>query len=172
VCVIAIDAIGVIILLKYINNHSLFTARQASGKQRLASSVTRGNFAQTDLLMGDSMPKPLAIIRTTDDLRRLFRLRVAQLNISLETLDLVAGLPTRYSQVLLGPEPRKHFGAISFDALLGALAVELVAMEDKAALARIQRRLEPLERIDHTGWRADLRREQIVAAASCVFSAQ
>ena len=39
-------------------------------------------------------PAPLAIVRTTDDLREVFRRRVAQLNISLETLDAIAGLPT------------------------------------------------------------------------------
>jgi hypothetical protein len=105
------------------------------------------------------MPEPLAIVRTTEDLRQLFRLRVAQLNISLETLDEIAGLPVRYSQTLLGPDPKKHFGAISFGSLLGALALQLVAQEDAAALARIQRRLQPLQRIDSTGWRADLRRE-------------
>ena len=104
------------------------------------------------------MPEhPLAIVRTTEDLRQLFRLRVTQLNISLETLDHIAGLP-RYSSKLLGPDP-KSFGPISFEALLGALAVQLVALEDTEALARIQRRLQPLQRIDRTGWRADLRRE-------------
>jgi hypothetical protein len=122
--------------------------------------------------MAGEMPEPIAIVRTTEDLRQLFRLRVTQLDISLETLDHVAGLPTRYTQTLLGLQPKKHFGAISFEALLGALAVELVAQEDAAALARIQRRLEPLQRIDRTGWRADLKRELQTEAAAQVISAR
>jgi hypothetical protein len=103
------------------------------------------------------MEQPLAIVRTTEDLRQLFRQRVAQFNISLETLDAVAGLPVRYSTKLLSPGPNhRHFGAISFEALLGALALKLVALEDAEALARVQGRFEPLQRIDHSGWRAAL----------------
>ena len=60
-------------------------------------------------------PAPLAIVRTTDDLREVFRRRVAQLNISLETLDAIAGLPTRYSSKVLGLQPTRRFGQISFD---------------------------------------------------------
>jgi hypothetical protein len=120
------------------------------------------------------MPDPLAIVRTTEDLRNLFRRRVAHFNISLETLDHIAGLPVRYSSKLLSSDPTKFFGAISFEALLGALALQLVALEDAEAFARIQRRLEPLQRIDHTGWRADLKREQVseaTEAAAQVVSA-
>jgi hypothetical protein len=114
------------------------------------------------------MPElPLAIVRTTEDLRQLFRLRVAHFGISLETLDAVAGLPVRYSSKLLSHDPRKHFGPISFEALLGALALQLVAMEDAEALARVQRRLEaaPLQRIDHTGWREACLTDQLALPA-------
>jgi hypothetical protein len=104
--------------------------------------------------------RPLAIVRTTDDLRQLFRQRVAYLGISLETLDAVAGLPTRYSSKLLALEPTRHMGPISFEALLGALGLMLVALEDAEALARVQRRLKPLERIDHSGWREACLTEQ------------
>jgi hypothetical protein len=105
---------------------------------------------------------PLAIVRTTDDLRQLFRQRVAYLGISLETLDAIAGLPTRYSSKLLSLEPTKHMGPISFEALLGALGLMLVALEDAEALRRVQHRLAaaPLQRHDHTGWRAACLNEQ------------
>ena len=65
--------------------------------------------------------------RTTEDLRAVFRRRVAQLNISLETLDAIAGLPTRYSSKVLGLQPTRRFGQISFEALLGALGLMLIA---------------------------------------------
>jgi hypothetical protein len=118
------------------------------------------------------MPEhPIAIIRSTEDLRQLFRLRVAHFNISLETLDAIAGLPTRYSAKLLSHDPTRHFGKISFEALLGTLAVQLVALEDAEALVRVQRRLmaAPLQRIDTKGWRAELKREnepEVIEAAA------
>ena len=114
-------------------------------------------------------PAPLAIVRTTDDLREVFRRRVAQLNISLETLDAIAGLPTRYSSKVLGLQPTRRFGQISFEALLGALGLMLIAIEDAEALARVQHRLAaaPLQRHDHTGWRVVcLSEQQLVATAS------
>jgi hypothetical protein len=98
---------------------------------------------------------PLAIIRSSEDLRELFRQRVAYLGISLDTLDEISGLPTRYCSKLLSIEPTRNLGLISFEALLGALAVQLVAMEDAEALARIQNRLQPLRR-NHQGWRAEI----------------
>ena len=112
-------------------------------------------------------PAPLAIVRTTDDLREVFRRRVAELNISLETLDAIAGLPTRYSSKVLGLQPTRRFGQFSLDGLLGALGLMLLVVEDAEALARVQRRLEaaPLQRHDHTGWRAALN-EQPMSPAS------
>ena len=111
---------------------------------------------------------PLAIVRTTEDLRQLFRVRVAQFNISLETLDAIAGLPTRYSSKVLGLQPTRRFGQISFEALLGALGLMLIAIEDTEALARVQHRLAaaPLQRHDHTGWRAVLNEQQPVSPAA------
>jgi hypothetical protein len=110
-------------------------------------------------------PAPLAIIRSSDDLRELFRRRV--------TLDEIAGLPTRYSAKLLSLDPTRQFGAISFSALLGALALQLVAMEDAEALARIQRRLVPVQKAPHPGWRADIlfgTHAPLVAIASVVMA--
>jgi hypothetical protein len=83
-----------------------------------------------------------AEVRSTADLRAIFRQRVRDLNISFETVDSIAGLPTRYTSKLLGPNPSKNFGAISFDALLGALGLKLVAVEDAEALERIRPRID------------------------------
>jgi hypothetical protein len=118
------------------------------------------------------MEQPLAIVRTTDDLREVFRRRVAELNISLDTLDEIAGLPTRYSSKVLGLQPTRRFGQISFEALLGALGLMLIAIEDAEAMARVRRRLEaaPLQRHDHTGWRVACLNEQLVASASALIA--
>ena len=117
-------------------------------------------------------PAPLAIVRTTDDLREVFRRRVAELNISLETLDAIAGLPTRYSSKVLGLQPTRRFGQFSLDGLLGALGLMLLVVEDAEALARVQRRLEaaPLQRHDHTGWRVACLSEPLVATASALIA--
>ena len=53
---------------------------------------------------------PLAVVRSTEDLRNLFRQHVAHFNISLETLDAIAGLRTRYSSKLLASNPPRTFG--------------------------------------------------------------
>jgi hypothetical protein len=94
----------------------------------------------------------------------VFRRRVAELNISLETLDAIAGLPTRYTSKVLGLQPTRNFGQMSIEALLGALGLMLIVVEDAEALARVQGRLKPLERIDHNGWRAELKRAHEPAA--------
>ena len=92
----------------------------------------------------------------------MLRRRVAELNISLDTLDHIAGLPTRYCAKVLRVQPTRGFGQISLDGLLGALGLMLIVVEDAEALARVQRRLEaaPLQRHDHTGWRVACLSEQ------------
>ena len=76
------------------------------------------------------MTHPLAIVRTADDLRAAMRQRVAELGVSLDTVDFVAGLPTRYTAKVLGFQPTKNFGQMSFEALLGALGLMLIVVED------------------------------------------
>ena len=113
--------------------------------------------------------RPLGICRTSDDLRAVMRRRVAELNISLDTLDHIAGLPTRYCSKVLRVQPTRGFGQFSLDGLLGALGLMLIVVEDAEALARVQRRLEaaPLQRLDHHGWRITcLNEQQLVATAS------
>ena len=109
---------------------------------------------------------PLGICRTSDDLRAVMRRRVAELNISLDTLDHIAGLPTRYCSKVLRVQPTRGFGQFSLDGLLGALGLMLLVVEDAEALARVRGRLKPLERHDHTGWRAELNEQQPALPAS------
>ena len=119
------------------------------------------------------MEQPLGICRTSDDLRAVMRRRVAELNISLDTLDHIAGLPTRYCSKVLRVQPTRGFGQFSLDGLLGALGLMLIVVEDAEALARVQRRLEaaPLQRHDHTGWRVACLSEQLPASEQVELAA-
>jgi hypothetical protein len=102
-------------------------------------------FATTDLLPGgeEMTEEPLGICRTSDDLRAILRARFAALGVSLETVDHIAGLPTRYTAKVIGLQPTRRFGQFSLDGLLGAAGIKLVAFEDTEALARVQGRLAP-----------------------------
>jgi hypothetical protein len=102
--------------------------------------------------MGQPMTEqPLGVCRTADDLRRVLRARFAQLGVSFETVDAISGLPTRYTAKVLGLQPTRRFGQFSLDGLLGAAGIKLVAFEDTEALARVQTRLVPLQRVDSSG---------------------
>ena len=90
----------------------------------------------------------IGVCRTTDDLRVILRARFTELGISLETVDHIAGLPQRYTQTLLGLQPKKQFGPISFDALLGTAGIKLIAVADQEALDRVRSRLAPLQRVN------------------------
>jgi hypothetical protein len=108
-----------------------------------------------------SMEHPLGTCRTSDDLREVFRRRVAELGVSLETVDHIAGLPTRYTAKVLGLQPTRGFGQFSLDGLLGALGLMLIVVEDAEALDLVRARLVPLQRVDHTGWRAALNEQPV-----------
>ena len=95
--------------------------------------------------------EPLGTCRTADDLRAILRTRFAELGVSFETVNHIAGLPTRYTAKVLGLQPTRRFGQISLTALLGAAGIKLVAFEDTEALARVQGRLAPLQRVDCGG---------------------
>jgi hypothetical protein len=114
------------------------------------------------------MEHPLGTCRTSDDLREVFRRRVAELGVSLDTIDHIAGLPTRYTAKVLGLQPTRGFGQFSLDGLLGALGLMLIVVEDAEALARVQERFEPLQRIDHHGWREACLTEQPLSSCEKV----
>src|SRR6516165_1160445 len=69
--------------------------------------------------------------------------RAAELNLSGEQVDLVSGLPARYTQKLLGPNQIRRLGAISLGPFLGALAVRGLLVEDKAAVERLRSQTTP-----------------------------
>ena len=94
--------------------------------------------------------QPLGVCRTADELRAILRARFDALGVSLETVDHIAGLPTRYTAKVLGLQPTRNFGQFSLDGLIGAAGIKLIVVEDADALARVRTRLVPLQRIDHT----------------------
>jgi hypothetical protein len=69
------------------------------------------------------------------------RARIAELDVSGERLDELAGLPRGYFQKLVGTRPKKRLGMQSLGDVFGALAIKAVLVEDEAALARISGRL-------------------------------
>jgi hypothetical protein len=96
-------------------------------------------------------------IRSYDDLIVVARARIAELQITFETLDDCSGVQSGYAAKLLSLTKIKTFGPMSFCAIMGALGIKLVAVEDPDATARLRhrwtRRQVPLQ----NGWRADWR---------------
>jgi hypothetical protein len=90
--------------------------------------------------LAGSNPKPFAVVRTLDDLRRLFRQRFAELEITYQTADRVAGLTAGYTAKLLGPHSTR-LTSLAIECLLGATGTKLLAVEDTDALARVKGRL-------------------------------
>ena len=78
------------------------------------------------------------LIRSLDDLVAAVCARRDELNISHELLDDLAGLQSGYVSKLLAPNRVKNFGAMSLPAVLGALGVALVLVEDTAATERMR----------------------------------
>jgi len=83
----------------------------------------------------------LGTVRDYGDLVAVIRARMIELDVTLATVDHVAGLPANYASKLLAPNPSKRLGIMAFGALLGAIGIKLVAIEDTEALARVRRRL-------------------------------
>jgi hypothetical protein len=65
--------------------------------------------------------------------------RTAQLGISYETVDAIAGFTTRYTTKLLAEEPDRHMGVMAFDAMLHILAVKIVLIPDPEKLERVKK---------------------------------
>jgi hypothetical protein len=83
----------------------------------------------------------IGTINSYDDLIAVARARMDQLEITFETLDAISGVQPGYSAKLLCPGHCKTFGPISFCAVMGALSMKLIAVEDLEALSRVRSRL-------------------------------
>lgn len=82
------------------------------------------------------MPGLLAVIRARREL----------LNISFETLDELAGLTPGLAGKILAPEPFRGIGYMSLGAIMGALGMALIAIEDSAAAERVHQKWVPRKR--------------------------
>lgn len=95
----------------------------------------------------------LGAVHDFDDLLAVLRARKEALDVSFETLDHIAGVQPGYSAKLLGPTPSRQLGRMSLAAILGALGLQLVAVEDADAMARIGRRLVKRKQTRVGHWR-------------------
>src|SRR5262249_42058212 len=68
------------------------------------------------------------------------------LKVAYETIDDVAGLPSRYTAKLLAHAPMRTLGRVSLGPTLQCLGMTLVAVEDLSALKRIESRLSKRRR--------------------------
>ena len=91
----------------------------------------------------DGRPRIIAEVRSADGLPGLieaFRRAVEVRNTTYESVSDLCGLPSRYVAKILSPVPRRGLGWISLGALLGALGVKLLMVDDEAALAVVAKR--------------------------------
>lgn len=87
--------------------------------------------------------KPLAVVTDWHEFRRILRERCDQLNVSRVTLGAIGGFSDGEAARLIGPDPPQGFGPVSFPAMLAALGIAVLVVEDAAALALIKHRLVP-----------------------------
>jgi hypothetical protein len=81
--------------------------------------------------------RELGRIRSYVDLCNVLRARCDEFDISFQTLDEIAGFPAGLSGQILAPRCPRAMGRRSLAAILGALGIALVAVEDPEALSRV-----------------------------------
>jgi hypothetical protein len=85
-------------------------------------------------------PQVIGEAHDYDSLVAILRLRKNALRLSDAVTDDIAGLTAGHTGNLLGPSRVKTLGAMSLSALLGALALRLVVVEDVEQAARVRDR--------------------------------
>jgi hypothetical protein len=86
------------------------------------------------------MPAPV-VINSETELLAAIRARVAELDISYDTLDHIAGLPARFASKLLCDPPNRQISQATLWLLMGAIGLKIELIEDPEAYARVQSRL-------------------------------
>jgi hypothetical protein len=81
--------------------------------------------------------RELGRIGSYDDLIRVLRTRCDEFDITYSTLDDIAGFPAGLSGQILAPHCPRAMGRRSLAAILSALGIALVAVEDPEALSRV-----------------------------------
>src|SRR5579859_6276253 len=87
-----------------------------------------------------------APIRSMAELLDVIRAKRDALNVSHETIDQIAGVPSGYTSKILAPEPIRGVGYKSLGDILGALAIALVPIEDDEQRAKVQGRWQKRKR--------------------------
>ena len=72
--------------------------------------------------------------------REAARARIAELGITYDTVDAIAGFTTRYTSKLLSEPPAREFTVESMFALLGAIALMPTLQPDNKRLERLEKR--------------------------------
>lgn len=85
-------------------------------------------------------------IRSMPELIAALRERAHELQLTHQTIDSVAGLQDGYTSKLLAPTPIKNLGPVSFEAMLGALGLAVVVVEDPEQVKRVENRWTKRER--------------------------
>jgi hypothetical protein len=80
------------------------------------------------------------IITSMPELLDAIRGRRDELNISHETIDDLAGLQSGYTSKILAPTPIKNLGPMSLGAILGALGIGLIVVEDSLQRSKVESR--------------------------------
>jgi hypothetical protein len=86
-------------------------------------------------------PATPAVIKSYEDLICAFRARRDELEISLETLDMLAGLPDRLGSKILNLRHIRRLGMATLGPVLDALGLKLIVIVDEEALARNRSRM-------------------------------
>ena len=87
--------------------------------------------------------RPIALARDFEGLRQAFRARCDELRVARVTVDEIGGLSEGQCSKLLALVRDQEMGPISFPAMLGALGLAVLVVEDAEAMARIRHRLKP-----------------------------
>jgi hypothetical protein len=90
-------------------------------------------------------PAPVPI-RSMADFLTALRITRDERQLTHETIDEIAGLPSGYCGKLLAPEPIKNLGWLSFGLVLNAFGKMLLLVDDEEQIRRIKHRWTPRER--------------------------
>jgi hypothetical protein len=97
----------------------------------------------TALHIADGMPgqtMTVAPVMTYGDLLKVVRLRIAELDVTYDTLAEVSGVSKSNLEKILANPPKKNMSVFSMFSLLGALALLPKIEHDGAQLAALQQR--------------------------------
>jgi hypothetical protein len=104
-------------------------------------------------ITASAAPRVLGAFSDLRELQVLMRARADELQISREQIDEIAGFTPGYASKVLAPRPIKKMGELSIRLLLGALAIDLIAVDNAKQRERVvSRRTERHSALDrHAG---------------------